>query len=232
MDASSISGMEKKEKKMRGAIAVFVKTPGLSPIKTRLAKEVSNETALQLYKYSVKAVNSVLQSVDGINKYWAVAEKEGVYHPFWKEKSLLYTGEGSLGERLNNIYTTLKAKYDFVILLGSDNPQINSAIIDEAVSLLSTGNKCVIGPANDGGFYLFGCTERIERNVWVDTEYSSSKTLENLSNNLNINYKNLQSLTDMDDMLSLKKLRGEFTSINLAQEKFVKYAEAVLAEAV
>jgi len=69
-------------KSMHG-IAIFVKTPGLSPIKTRLAAHVGIERALEIYRASIDCVRA---SVDlacsrvELSAYWAVAEPEGMAH--------------------------------------------------------------------------------------------------------------------------------------------------------
>ncbi|HCO24225.1 MAG TPA: hypothetical protein DIT97_14715, partial [Gimesia maris] len=47
----------------QGAIAVFVKTPGYSPLKTRLAQSVGTVQAEQFHILSAKAVAAVVQSV-------------------------------------------------------------------------------------------------------------------------------------------------------------------------
>ncbi len=56
---------------MKIAIAIFVKTPGVSPLKTRLAASLGQEKALHFYKLSLKCIISTLEET-AINPYWAV----------------------------------------------------------------------------------------------------------------------------------------------------------------
>ncbi len=48
---------------MSAAIAIFVKTPGLSPVKTRLAATIGEEKAKEFYLLSLKAVEKTVKTV-------------------------------------------------------------------------------------------------------------------------------------------------------------------------
>ena len=74
---------------MKGALVVFVKTPGLSPVKTRLAKGIGSENAKTFFVKSVKAVESIAHRILKNNDvdchpHWAVAENDGLSHELWK----------------------------------------------------------------------------------------------------------------------------------------------------
>ena len=59
---------------MNIAIAIFVKTPGISPIKTRLAASIGQQKAEDFYRLSLKSLVSTLKEID-ITPYWAVGGK-------------------------------------------------------------------------------------------------------------------------------------------------------------
>ena len=62
-------------------IAVFVKTPGLSPVKTRLAQEIGIEKAEKIYRLCCEWTKDALiraQSITPLQLFWAVAEEEGM----------------------------------------------------------------------------------------------------------------------------------------------------------
>jgi len=63
--------------KQKNAIAVFVKTPGLSPVKTRLAEGIGENRALEFYDLALECVMKLGEAVDAAS-YWAVAEEEAV----------------------------------------------------------------------------------------------------------------------------------------------------------
>ena len=102
-----------------GAVAIFVKTPGLSPIKTRLAASIGQSAAEWFHLMSAKAVESVVlraSHADGaLSPYWAVAEKQALDTPHWKSFQTIWQGEGSLGERLSHIYDELIERHPFFI---------------------------------------------------------------------------------------------------------------------
>lgn len=163
------------------AVAIFVKTPGVSPLKTRLAQSIGKEDAETFFTLSIEAIcDTVMQLADKnqvIRPFWAVAEKEAVNDPMWSTLPTLWQGTGDLGKRLNSIYTELRKQFPAVILLGADSPQISPETIEQAANyLLSNHTPCsVIGPAVDGGFYLFGSNALLTHEFWKDARYSTSE---------------------------------------------------------
>ncbi len=112
---------------MSGAIAVFVKTPGLSPVKARLAATLGQKNAEAFHLAASRSVASVVQSLSqktDIQSYYAVAEKSALTHSYWEDLPCLWQGEGGLGERMAHIYQTLLNTHDFVLLVGADIPQM------------------------------------------------------------------------------------------------------------
>ena len=81
---------------MSTAVAIFVKTPGLSPLKTRLAASIGQEKAHEFYNLSLNAIRETLTTLD-ISPYWAIAEKEALNDPMWQDYNRLHTGDGNLG---------------------------------------------------------------------------------------------------------------------------------------
>ncbi|AFS79628.1 hypothetical protein DUF2064 [Gottschalkia acidurici 9a] len=192
---------------MSTAIAVFAKTPGLSQVKTRLAKDIGKDTAEIFYEMSVKATEEVLlelkmKSQSSVELYWALAEENGLNHPMWNKFKTIWTGEGDLGKRLFNISDKLLKKHNKVILIGTDSPQIEYELILKTIDKLNENPKnCVVGPAYDGGFYLFGCSYLITENIWTSVSYSREDTLEQLLQKLkneNIYYDFLNKMSDVD----------------------------------
>ena len=68
------------------AIAVFVKTPGLSPVKTRLAATIGTAAAEQFYTHCTEAIRETLETASktmDIVPFWAVGEEAGLSHPLF-----------------------------------------------------------------------------------------------------------------------------------------------------
>ena len=198
-----------------GALAIFAKTKSLSPVKTRLAADIGESLAEAFYTLSVEAVAEIAktakkQSNNDFIPYWALAEKEAVAYKEWRDFKTIWTGEGDLGMRLHTIYSTLRKKHDYVVLIATDSPQLEPEIIVSATKKLNEQpESCVIGPALDGGFYLFAAKVSIPQQIWTKVKYSQSATLEELSSNLaahGITIQLLPSKGDVDTASDLKPL--------------------------
>lgn len=194
------------------ALAAFVKTPSLSPVKTRLAQHIGAPLATAIYEESVKQTAATLSTAMAQNPslqvHWAVGEQTALTHRRWQQFPTLWTGDGSLGHRLHHIYTTLKQTYKTVILIGTDAPQMPVSAI---ASCITTPHAITIGPARDGGFYLFASHLTISLNQWTTPTYSQPATLSQLLAALPATPINtLPSLTDIDDPISLQHCLDEW----------------------
>lgn len=162
---------------MTTALAIFVKTPGLSPIKTRLAASIGARAATEFHCLAARAVAEVAGDVgDVLQPCWAVAERTALNDPLWWGLPTLWQGEGSLGGRLHRIYSTLRAKHERVLLVGADAPQITPALVRCASNALDHDAPFVLGEARDGGFWLFGGRAPVAREVWCNVAYSREDT--------------------------------------------------------
>ena len=161
------------------AIAIFVKTPGLSAIKTRLAETIGSQTAEQWHRLAAQATAEVAVASEIGPVYWAVAEPEGTNHMLWRHLPHLVQSAGGLGERMATIYNALIETHGRAILLGADTPQIDPASLRKAAQWLNVSQaRQVIGPATDGGFWLYGGNRSACEHLWGQVAYSQSDTLE------------------------------------------------------
>ncbi|WP_339733437.1 TIGR04282 family arsenosugar biosynthesis glycosyltransferase [uncultured Gimesia sp.] len=201
----------------QGAIVIFVKTPGYSPLKTRLAQTIGQAQAEQFHRLSASAVAAVVQSVvqqKQVTPYWAVAEEAALEDPLWNQFETIFQGTGDLGTRLAHVNQVLSKKYDFVIFLGADTPQLPVAYLTDAIDLLSNvaeQRQFVMGPADDGGFYLFGTPICLSQETWLNVPYSAANTSEKLLEQLEGqgDIHQLPSLTDVDTVRELQTLIQE-----------------------
>ncbi|MEQ1789030.1 MAG: DUF2064 domain-containing protein [Rickettsiales bacterium] len=230
MDHPIIPRMDKtdayEKKNMSAAIAVFAKTLGLSPVKTRLAASIGKERAEYFYQLCLEVVEEILSiTIANITPpptpYWAIAEQEALTHPAWQNMNQIWTGDGDLGQRLHNIYSSLRKNYGTVILTGTDCPQLNNKNIEQAISYLSKNSGFVIGKALDGGFYLFAGNVDIDCPMWTQTPYSVSSTCEILAKKLSaqndIHY--LNELSDVDIIEDLQTLLLHRADMTLPSQK-------------
>jgi len=192
---------------MNTAVAVFVKTPSLSPVKTRLSATIGKPKAEAFYLLSLKAVAKTLRNV-AVKPIWAVGEKEALNDPLWEEFEVLHTGEGDLGNRQHHIYQSLLKRYDKVLLMGSDSPQLCPIIFQDAITALDQ-HDFVIGPARDGGYYLFGGRLGLMEQNWTAVPWSVNCTREKLEAELPSKAFHLKMLTDVDHQEDLEQILQE-----------------------
>ena len=163
---------------VRVAVAAFVRTPGHSPGKTRLAAGIGTEGAAEFYRLALAITASVLERAGelGLAPYWAVAEAEGMDDARWQTLPRLWQGEGNLGARQDRVYRHLLKSHPAALLIGADCPLLNAADLLQARGSLSRGPSFVLGPATDGGYYLFGGRIPVPSALWNGVEYSSPGT--------------------------------------------------------
>ena len=191
------------------AIAIFVKTPGLTPIKTRLAASIGVSQAEFFYKKSLNLIRERLSQLNGniFFPHWAVTEREGLTNETWTSFPTILQKKGNLGTRIHSIYSTLIRNYDFVLLIGSDSPHLPIEYYTKAYDNLLESDF-VIGPTEDGGFYLFGGNKNIPQKTWLSTPYSTTTTYNVLTKQLKKigHISVLPQLFDVDTVKELKRL--------------------------
>lgn len=203
----------------QGVLCIFVKTPELSPVKTRLAEGVGRDNALCFYDLALAATAALalraqaeLKSLDVV---WAVAEMNGLKSNRWNQFKTISQGEGDLGHRLHQVYSQLITKYDYVAFMGADSPHILDSQLIKALQLTQQlrQDQFVLGETKDGGFYFLGGGQKIPQSAWCSVEYSSPKTSQQLVLQLEKHSVVRKIETDFDidtrdDLLCLKNPNG------------------------
>jgi glycosyltransferase A (GT-A) superfamily protein (DUF2064 family) len=200
------------------AVAIFVKTPGLSPLKTRLARTIGCEAAEDFHRLSVAAVAAVVRraaETAALAPFWAVAEEEGLRDRLWSGFETLWQGSGPLGARLNHVYRTLRGRHGAVLCLGADSPQIPpSRLAGAAAVLLGEGahERFVMGRSHAGGFYVCGGNAPIPAEAWHEVPYSTGDAADVLARRLRqvAPVSELPPLSDADVFADLPRVAEEF----------------------
>ncbi len=239
-----MAGVEKVKERafsVNGALTIFAKTPSLSPVKTRLAAGIGISFAKAFYALSIESVAEIakhtqMQSENMLTPYWALAEEQALDYPKWHTFETLWTGEGGLGKRLHHIYSTLRKKNDYVMMIGTDSPQLEPELITSAIKKLAEQPKsCVIGPCPDGGFYLFAAKIPIPEEMWTNVTYSTDTTLQELIKQLSkhdIDVYLLPQQEDIDIVSDIKPLINSLESNNHllpAQQKLYRWLKSQTA---
>lgn len=163
----------------RVGLAIFVKTPGHSPLKTRLANTIGSQRATQFHLLAAAAVAAVAtraqDDMPTLAPHWAIAEAGALDAQEWASLPGIAQGEGDLGARMGHVTDSLLAKFDAALLLGADAPQIEPGDIRAAMHALAT-QQHVIGPSEDGGFWLFATRGKVPNEAWSATPWSQPDT--------------------------------------------------------
>jgi rSAM/selenodomain-associated transferase 1 len=145
-----------KNLKSKNLLLIFTRNPELGKAKTRLAKTVGDETALEIYTFLLEKTCNVSAKVTADKAvYYSVKVR---YNDIWDENR--YQKHQQVGEdlgirMLHAFKNGFDAGYQKVLIIGSDLYDLTSEIIESAFVELDT-NDVVIGPAEDGGYYLLG----------------------------------------------------------------------------
>ncbi len=192
---------------LKKAIILFTKNPELGKVKTRLAKTLGDEKALEIYKKLLHHTQTIVSEI-AVDKFIFYSDTI-IENDSWSNKKYykkLQKGV-DLGERMNNAFQELfEVNYDSICIIGSDCFELNSEIINQAFQNLKT-NEIVIGPTFDGGYYLLGMNKpnsKLFENIIWSTETVFEETINKIKTQ-NIKYLTLTKLNDVDEEIDVPK---------------------------
>jgi len=188
-------------------LSIFVKNLIPGTVKTRLAKDLGIDVAIEIYKELVRITAEATNTLK-IDKCVYYSEYIESNDQFDDAKYQKHIQEGKdLGQRMQNcFYDAFELNFDKIILIGSDTPDITDQIISQGFAELDK-HDIIIGPAQDGGFYLIGMKEPHE-NLLNKRTYGHEEVLNELLNeieNRNLSVFKLPTLIDIDVKDDLKK---------------------------
>ncbi len=181
-------------------LLLFVKNPIAGKVKTRLARTAGDERALQIYKQLVYLTGKSAKQVKSARQVWysSFIDQNDLFDGNLFEKRLQEGGD--LGERMQNAFSkSFEEGYRKVVIIGSDCPELDSSIIEQAFDELKQSDV-VIGPSADGGYYLLGMNTFIPE-IFEGIKWSSAEVLSRTKEKLNRSgylFKELEILNDID----------------------------------
>ena len=201
------------------ALGVMTKVPRAGRVKTRLTPPLTPEEAAALNICFLRDTASAIELAanDG------PARGTGVYTPIGEEIEYRGILPGSFdlipqrgdafGERLTNAAEDLfTVGFDSVCLIDSDSPTVPERAFADAARLLSEpGDRIVLGPSDDGGYYLIGMKKlhhRVFEEIEWSTERVAAQTLERAAE-LGVKVELLPTWYDVDDRVTLQRLCTE-----------------------
>jgi len=198
------------------AVLVMAKRPRPGSTKTRLVPPLTAQDAADLYECflmdALEHARSTPQAVPVVavwppdaTKYFAMIAPDF--------SQVIQRGD-SLNVRLDHALTECLAKgFDHVVAINSDSPTLpHTFIADAFTSLADTDVDMVLGPAEDGGYYLIGWKRpypELVRGIEMSTPNVLADTLA-LADRFGVRVSLLRPWYDVDDAADLRRLVLEF----------------------
>lgn len=181
------------------ALIIFIKNPILGKVKTRLAADLGEQKALDIYIALQEKVRQESVATKASRRLYY----SDYVNPKDKWDNQLFSKhqqiDADLGERMHHALSESLQNHQKAVLIGSDIAQISSVILTRAFDLLSECDV-VIGPALDGGYYLIGVKQAnlaIFENITWSTATVCQDTLENIKQE-RLTVAVLPALSDID----------------------------------
>jgi len=206
----------------RCAIAIMAKAPRLGEVKTRLVPPLSAADAALLSGCFIRDIaGNILAAaraapIDGYVAY-SPAGSGDLFAALLPERiGLLPPRRIGLGHSLYDAAEDLLAAgYGSACLVNADSPTLpTSALVAAAHALAPPGDRLVLGPAEDGGYYLIGLKHghrRLFEEIDWSTERVFRQTLDRAAE-LGLDPVTLEAWYDVDDVASLRRLVEELGS--------------------
>lgn len=144
----------------KGALLIFTKAPVPGKVKTRLISGIGRRRATSLYQEILtKTLSTARKSGFSSIQIWVNGELEHKYFRRLKSRHSVkfYQQKGKdLGERMFNAFDCVLRQYSHAVLIGSDCPSLERSDLIMSAEYLKNNTDVVLGPAEDGGYYLIG----------------------------------------------------------------------------
>ncbi len=144
----------------RACLAIFMRWPEAGVTKTRLLPVLGAEGAAALHRKLAEHTASIAREFRDVQSaqlviYFTGGSPERMHAWLGEDIALRAQANGDLGSRLCDAFERECDQHDHVFAIGADCPTLTPAILRQAAAALQT-HDVVLGPAEDGGYYLIG----------------------------------------------------------------------------
>jgi rSAM/selenodomain-associated transferase 1 len=216
----------REEQFVRGhcALAVMTKAPRAGKVKTRLTPPLTPEEAAALnicfLRDTAAAIAQTMaeRAALGIGVFTPADAHEAYAEILPKDFALVPQRGDSFGERL--VCATedlLRIGFASVCLIDSDSPTVPQAAFSQAVDFLNESeDSVVLGPSDDGGYYLIGL-KKLHHSLFEGIDWSTGRVLEQTiqrAREIELPVHLLPTWYDVDDRATLQRLCRELFGSN------------------
>jgi len=187
-------------------------------VKTRLAETIGSEAAAAVYREFLRTLLVRFASIATSRELVFTpgdrqAEFRSLAPPAWQ---LEEQGTGDLGQRMARFFERAFASgRSSVVLIGSDSPTLPASYVGQAFDALAH-QAVVLGPSEDGGYYLVGARGDRVPPIFFDMHWSTEQVLRQTIARLeqhNIQHALLPTWYDVDSEADLRRLDDELTQL-------------------
>lgn len=191
-------------------LILFAKEPLRGKVKTRLAREIGEVRATSLYDALLRDSADRFQRVEAsLALCYSPATATRFFSELWPGALLLIQPEGDLGARMASAFErAFDLGFERVAAVGADAPHVDPGWIDAAFERLRE-RPLVLGPTDDGGYWLIGLSENapeLFRNVHWGTSRVLGETRRR-AEHLRLELSELQQTFDVDRPEDLGAMR-------------------------
>lgn len=196
------------------ALVVMARYPQVGTTKTRLARTIGNEETVRIYRaFLTDLAHKFAGQICDLHWAYTPAEVDYLSYmatlaPTLIEHMHAFSQQGiDLGARLHHVFRwTYDRGYQRTIVIGSDSPQISLKTVEQARKALDKADV-VLGPADDGGYYLIAMRRPYDvfRDIPMSTSIVAQKTIE-LAQSQGLKVHTLEHLFDIDEWPDLVRL--------------------------
>lgn len=192
--------------KEKNLLMIFTRNPELGKCKTRLAATIGDQAALEVYQLLLAHTVSITKNLEVTKEvhYSARIGEDDIWNQTIYNKKQQKGKD--LGIRMYNAFQNgFNAGYTNIIIIGSDMYDLTQRDIENAFNALKT-NDYVVGPAEDGGYYLLGM-KKLNSTVFQNKSWGTNTVLQNTLNDLQLtNVKLLEERNDVDYYEDIKDI--------------------------
>lgn len=157
-------------------LIILAKNPVLGKAKTRIGKEKGDELALAIYHRLLQHTrDTALETKAEKIVYFSDFIDSSEFWPIVSFRKKLQV-PGNLGTKMRVVFDNELEENGKVIIIGSDCAEISTSDLNYAFELLIE-NDVVLGPAEDGGYYLIGMN-KLHAELFLEMPWSQSNLLE------------------------------------------------------
>ena len=213
------------------ALIVVARRPAPGHAKTRLSPPFSPAQAAQLYEGFLLDSLDLMRQVPQARRIIAYLPEgeETYFKTLAPDFDLLPQRGADLGERLDNALADCLANgYTKAVIMDSDSPSLPVLCLTQAFVLLDSADA-VLGPCDDGGYYLIGLKRpapRLLRDVPMSRPTVARDTLA-LARQMGLSMALLPGWYDVDTAAELQRLTEEMPAL---PEDRARHARRALAD--